>query len=110
MRIYLCRIPQRPRAQFLYKMAESTNSVLTYKVVFAGRYGVGKTSLFRRIFDMGFDDNKPSGIGSKLYSKTFAEDKIVVRVRPQLTVEYTKYIILFITTKNEVELPNCFLL
>ena len=52
-----------------------------YNVALAGAYGVGKTSLFRRMFNLGFCEGKPpSGFESDIHTETFAEESTVIGV------------------------------
>ena len=52
-----------------------------YKVALAGDYGVGKTSLFRRMFNMGFYEEKtPFAIDFDIHRETFENKNTVIGV------------------------------
>ena len=54
-----------------------------YKVVFAGVYGVGKTSLFKRMFKLGFSDVKTTiyGEAKRTHKEILEDDETVIPVR-----------------------------
>ncbi len=53
-----------------------------YKVAFTGIYDVGKTSLFRRIFQEEFMDEKPpSFVGKVTHEEVFEREETVIPVR-----------------------------
>ena len=53
-----------------------------YKVALAGVYGVGKTSLFKRMFQLGFSKEKTTFSKSKdTHEEIFDDDKIIIPVR-----------------------------
>ena len=53
-----------------------------YKVALAGVYGVGKTSLFKRMFQLGFSEEKTTFCTSKdTHEEIFDDDKIIIPVR-----------------------------
>ena len=52
-----------------------------YKVVFAGVYSVGKTSLFKRMFKLGFSKEKTAPFHSKrTHKEIFDEDETIIPV------------------------------
>ena len=66
-----------------YRRSKATKNI--YKVILLGNYGVGKSSLFRRLMDGSYDagdDDGPEDIGQERCSKSFTMDNgETVRVR-----------------------------
>ncbi|XP_028392632.1 uncharacterized protein LOC114517175, partial [Dendronephthya gigantea] len=63
-----------------------------YKIAFTGAYGVGKTSLFRRIIKKGFTEDKPPSATEKgKHEEIFKKDETVIPMEIWDTVDMEKH-------------------
>ena len=86
------KVPKMSRQVDVQKIRENYKKLRSHnKVVLDGVYGVGKTSLFKRVFNLGFSEEKTAYVphwSISTHQEILDEEETIIPVRLKNTILY----------------------